>query len=171
MTEIVNLNPKQLAFCTAYLGGASGIQAAISAGYSQNGANVAASRLLQNVYVAQYLEAAKLRSAERAGVSRERVLAEYAKIAFADLRKAYDSKGKLKPIADLDDDTAGALAGIESEEQFDFLSGELKGTTKKIKVWDKRAALDSICKMEGYNTPEAIITHGKVETVVTFKRG
>lgn len=167
----VNLTPKQQAFCNHYLLTGNGLQSAIAAGYSENGASVAANRLLNNATVASWLRSQQLQVAANVGVTRERVLAEYAKIAFVDLRKAYGEDGQLKPIDELDDETAGALAGIESEEAFDYLTGALKGTTKKIKVWDKRAALDSICKMEGYNTPDAIITHGKVETVVTFKRG
>ena len=39
----------------------------------------------------------------------DRVLTEYAKLAFLDIRKAFDEDGNLKPIHELDDDTAAAI--------------------------------------------------------------
>ena len=48
-------------------------------------------------------------------VTADRVIAELAKLAFLDIRKAFDEEGKLKPIHEIDDDTAAAIAGLEVE--------------------------------------------------------
>ncbi len=91
-------------------------------------------------------------AANELNISRKRVLEEYKKIAFFDVRKIFSENGSMIPIQEIDDETAGAIAGVES---FDSMSdGELTGTTKKIKITDKRAALDSICRMMGYNAPD-----------------
>lgn len=99
-------------------------------------------------------------SAKRLNLTRERVLEEYAKIAFFDIRKILTVDGGLKPVSDMEDEEVGAVAGIESYDE-KSREGEVLGTVRKIKIWDKRAALDSICKVMGYNAPDKadITTH------------
>lgn len=179
------LNAKQHAFAIEYLKDANITQAAIRAGYSANSADVTGSRLLNHARVKAYIRSIQSKVAVISGVSRERVLKQYERLAFFDIRKFYDASGNLKSIVDLDDDTAAAITGLEIEQNAKYeedpddpmglaeMPKLIKSitSTKKLKLTDMKAALDSICKMEGYNTPEAVITHGKVETVVTFKRG
>lgn len=99
-------------------------------------------------------------SAKKLNLTRERILEEYAKIAFFDIRKILTVDGGLKPVSDMEDQDVGAVAGIESYDEKDR-EGEVLGTVRKIKIWDKRAALDSICKVMGYNAPD------KAELVIT----
>lgn len=98
-------------------------------------------------------EAAIVESAKKLNLTRERILEEYAKIAFFDIRKILTVDGGLKPVSDMEDVDVGAVAGIESYDEKDR-EGEVLGTVRKIKIWDKRAALDSICKVMGYNAPD-----------------
>ncbi len=93
---------------------------------------------------------------KRLGLEKENVLSELKKIAFFDIRKVYTVDGGLKNITDLDEESAGALAGVESYDEKLQGGEETIGTTSKVKVWDKRAALDSICKILGYNAPDKI---------------
>lgn len=44
------------------------------------------------------------------GITLERTLREIAKGAFHDPRKFFDDSGALKPVTELDDDTAAAIA-------------------------------------------------------------
>lgn len=68
---------------------------------------------------------------KRLGLDREAILLEYKKVAFFDIRKAFTEEGGLKPVNELDDETAGAIAGIES---FDVTQEDVVlGTTKKSK--------------------------------------
>lgn len=179
------MSTKQLMFCTEYLKDGNGTQAAIRAGYAENSAKEQASRLLTKDNVRNYIDTFKQQLPVTAVVTRERVLAEYAKIAFFDVRKFYDDQGNLKAVVDLDDETAAGIAGLEIEQTATFEDDpedpynlveaprliRQVTATKKIKFTDKKSALDSICRMEGYNLPEAAIVHGKIETVVTYKRG
>lgn len=102
---------------------------------------------------ARETEAAITESAKKLNLTRERVLEEYAKVAFMDIRKIFTVDGGLKPIQDIDEDAAGALAGIESYDEKSGDGEESLGTNRKVKVWDKVKALDSICRVLGYNAP------------------
>lgn len=77
-------------------------------------------------------------------VTQERVLKEYARIGFLDTRKLYDEDGQLKNIHDLDDDTAAAVVGIEVDE---IKAGQATtAKTKRVKLADKKGALDSMAR-------------------------
>lgn len=91
--------------------------------------------------------------AKKLNLSRERILEEYAKIGFADVRQILTVDGGMKQTCEWDEDTAGAIAGIESYDE-KSREGEVFGKVRKVKMWDKKAALDSICKVLGYNAPE-----------------
>lgn len=89
---------------------------------------------------------------KRLGLTQEAILTEYRKVAFFDIRKLHDEDGAIIAIKDLDNDTAGGIAGIEA---FDVeAGGQTVGTTKKIKLSDKVRALDSIRDMLGYAAPK-----------------
>ncbi len=47
-----------------------------------------------------------------AGITAERTKHEIARVAYADVRRIFDDEGRLKPIADIDDDTAAAITSI-----------------------------------------------------------
>ncbi len=88
---------------------------------------------------------------ERNIVTVEKVLKEYCKLAFFDPRNLFNENGQPKEITELDSDTAACIAGLDVAENYDF-NGEEKefiGYTKKYKLADKRAALDSIAKHLG----------------------
>lgn len=78
-------------------------------------------------------------------IETERVLREYARIAFADLRCLVDDNGHPIPLQDLDDDTAAALAGVELEVIGDA-EGPLKTTRHRYKIADKLKALEILAK-------------------------
>ncbi len=64
-------------------------------------------------------------------------------MAFADLRKAYNEDGTLKLPHELDDDTAAALAGLETTStNIGDVEDPATLATKKLKTWDKKGALE-----------------------------
>ena len=95
---------------------------------------------------------------KRLGLDQESILNEYKKLAFFDLRKVYSDTNTLIPVKDFDDDSAAAISSIEVLENFEWIDGEKKsaGNTTKLKLSDKRAALDSICRVLGYAKPTKI---------------
>lgn len=154
---MAEITPKQERFCNEYLIDLNGTQAAIRAGYSPKTANEQAVRLLAKVSVKNFLQIKQNQLANKTQITLEMVLEGYRRLAFYDARKFYDEEGNLKQITDLDDETAFALAGFEvMEEKGGNGEGQqvLLGYTKKIKMSDRKGALDSICKVLGYNAPD-----------------
>lgn len=148
---MAELSPKQLRFCEEYLVDLNATQAAIRAGYSKKTACEQGSRLLAKVKVQAAIRERKKELQEKTDITQERVLREYAKIAFFDPRKLFHDNGQPKDITVLDDDTAGALAGLDVLEEYEG-SGrdrEFVGYTKKYKIADKLRALDALGKHLG----------------------
>lgn len=110
-----------------------------------------ASLLMSNVKVQQRVAELKERIAGVGIASAERTLLEASRIALFDPRKLFREDGSPKPINELDDDTAGALAGLDVLEEFSG-SGDDRafvGYTKKYKVADKNSALEKLFKHHG----------------------
>lgn len=145
------LNEKQKRFCEEYLIDMNGTKAAIRAGYSPRTANEQAAQSLAKLSIQQYLQELRTKQAERTGITADRVLQEYARLAFSDIRKFYTAENALKDIHELDDDAAAALAGIEVTEETEFVDGQKVNTgwTKKIKTYDKTKALEALGKHLG----------------------
>lgn len=108
-------------------------------------------------------EAAIIEAAKKLNITRERVLEEYAKLAFFDIRKIFTVDGGLKSIKDFDDDSAAAIAGLESYDEKEPESGMILGTLRKLKISEKRAALDSLCRVLGYNAETSVKLKGDPE--------
>lgn len=144
------LTEKQKRFADEYLCDLNATAAYKRAGYIGKGktADVNASRMLANANVAAYVATEQAKLQEKTGITQERVLAEYAKIAFMDPRKFFTPEGNLIPIHELDDDTAAALAGMDVVENRGE-GGAVVDYTKKIKISDKKGALDSIARTLG----------------------
>lgn len=163
-------NPRHELFCREFVRlNGHGTKAAIAAGFAKAGAHVTASRLLKNPKIAARIEELEKQLHEKlekkTEITRERVLQEYAKLAFFDPRKLFDEDGNPKKITELDDDTAAAIAGLEVNSQLltDEALVEVEGedpenrdvlsVVRKYKIADKKAALDSIAKHLGMFAP------------------
>jgi len=94
--------------------------------------------------------------AKELGITRMSQLAELKKVGYMDPRKLYHDDGSPKEISQLDDETAGAIAGIETLEERDPFTKKVIGTTKKIKKENKLTALSEINRMMGWVTPNTV---------------
>lgn len=83
--------------------------------------------------------------------SAKRVLLEASRLATFDPRKLFREDGSPKPINELDDDTAAALAGLDVVEEWEGSGDDRQfvGYTKKYKVADKNSALEKLFKHHG----------------------
>lgn len=143
----MKLTPKQSRFVDEYLVDLNATQAAIRAGYSAKTAKSIGGQNLSKVDIAAEIQVRMKSREDRTEITQDRVLAEYAKLAFLDPRKFYDEQGGLIPIHKLDADTAAAVAGMDVAE---INVGETAiGQLKKIKISDKKGALDSIARHLG----------------------
>jgi phage terminase small subunit len=148
------LTEKQKRFCAEYLVDLNATAAYKRAGYAGQGntAEVNASKLLRTAKVCTEIAAQQKRLQEKTGITQERVLAEYAKLAFLDPRRFYDDGGALIPVHSLPADVAAALAGMEVTVARSGTDEDGKPEyedVKKIKFIDKKGALDSIARHLG----------------------
>lgn len=142
------LTAKQQRFVAEYLVDLNATQAAIRAGYSQNTAKVIGCENLTKPDIQKAIQEEREKLSKRTEITQERVLQEYARIAFFDPRKMFDDDGNPLPINELDDNTAAAIAGLEVVKEFDVDTG-VTSFTKKYKITNKLGALDSIAKHLG----------------------
>ncbi|MDR1947608.1 MAG: terminase small subunit [Desulfovibrio sp.] len=152
------LTHMQRLFVAEYLVDLNATQAAIRAGYSARTANEQAARLLANVSIQESLETAMKKRERKIEITAEKVLEQYARFAFADVRQLFQEDGRLKPMSEWPDDAAAAVAGIETME----LDGEVPGLVRKLKLVDKRASLADIGKHLGM-FKEQIEVNGKID--------
>jgi len=148
----MKLSIKQQRFCEEYTIDFNGTQAAIRAGYSKKTANEQASRLLANVNIQNFIKSLQEETSNRLNITKEMLIEEYAKIAFFDIREVFNVDGGLIDIKQLDSKSAGAIASIESLEEWgkdDAGDSIIIGTTKKVKVFDKIRALQDLGKHLG----------------------
>lgn len=140
------MTPKQQRFVDEYLIDLNATQAAIRAGYSAATAHSAGPRLLDNVGVAKAIALATAGRAIRTEITQDRVLAELARIGFADVRRLFTDSGTMITPSDLDDEIAPAVASVEVVER--RIRGEDDKVevehVRKIRLNDKLGALTQI---------------------------
>lgn len=146
------LTPKQTRFIEEYLLDLNATQAAIRAGYSLKTAYRIGATLVQKSSVKKAIQAGMAERSRRTEITADRVLQEYAKLAFLDPRRFYNDAGSLIPVHQLPDDVAAALAGMDvvTERAGKDAEGNAEfATVRKIKFADKKAALDSVARHLG----------------------
>ena len=150
------LTLKQTRFIEEYLVDLNATQAAIRAGYSKKTATVMGSENLRKPYIAAAIQEAQAKLGERTKVTQERVIAEYAKLAFLNPKAFFNEDGDLIAIHELPDDVAAAVAGMDVSE---IKEGAYPiGSLKKIKFADKNRALDSLGRHLGLFIDKTEIT-------------
>jgi phage terminase small subunit len=142
------LTKKQQVFVAEYLVDLNATRAAIAAGYSKHSAEITGCKLLRNAKVSEQISKKTAKRFEKLEITADRVLQEIAKLAFLDPRKFYDENGNLKPVTELDDETAACLASVEVFEEFAGRGDEREkiGQTKKVRFADKGMNLERLGK-------------------------
>jgi phage terminase small subunit len=141
------LTPRQRRFVEEYLIDLDARAAARRAGFSSGSQNYP-SRLMRNPAIARAIAQAMAERAQRTGITRERVLAEYARIAFVDLTHLadWDADGAvLLDAALISEDAAAAIAAIRELPSADDASGE--PPPLKVSVFDKMRALEALARL------------------------
>jgi phage terminase small subunit len=141
------LTPKQARFIEEYIVDLNATQAAIRAGYSVRSAKDIGCQNLAKLYIQEAIAEAIAERSQRTKITQDRVLEEYARLAFLDPRQFFDDEGNLKNIKDLADDSAAALSSIEI--CVIKIDNNVETTTAKIKFWDKSRNLNDLAKHLG----------------------
>jgi len=139
------MTPRQARFVEEYLIDLNATQAAVRAGYSPKSANSHGPRLLRRPKVKAALDRAMKARSERTRVTAGRILEELACLAFADLRDVADwgPEGVVaRPAGALSREAARAVAEVSD-------SGSGASRRVKVKLHDKKAALDALAKHLG----------------------
>lgn len=134
------LTPKQQRFIDEYLIDLNATQAAIRAGYSKNNADKIGSELLGKTRVRQAVEEKRKRLSIKTEITAEKILQEYAKIAFSNMADFVDwSNGQIViiPSQNLKHDQKACVSEVSE-------STSNQGTTIKFKLHDKIAALNKL---------------------------
>ena len=156
MVSETKLSPQQEKFALGVATGKSQAEAYRAAypkakAWKPDTVHQAASRLMADSKVLARVSEIRKRITNTGIASAERVLIEASRIALFDPRKLFREDGSPKPISELDDATAAALAGLDVHEEY-VGTGEDRvfvGYTKKYKVADKNAALEKLFKNHG----------------------
>lgn len=144
--KLKSLTPKQKAFVTEYLIDLNGTQAAIRAGYSVKTARQIGEQNLSKIDIQNAIQCGMRDREIRVELQADEVLRDLKRIVFFDPRKLFDDKGNLKPIGDLDDDTAMVLTVYKIKTEADGRQ------SVEIKWADKLKAIESAMRHLGlYN--------------------
>jgi phage terminase small subunit len=184
----MTLNRKQQRFVDEYLIDLNATQAAIRAGYSPKTAGQIGDENLKKPQIAEAIEKAVSERSARTGITADRVLAELAKIGFADIRKAikWYSQANVAAIDDPDSEALveeGALrfavqnqVELVSSDEIDDATaaaiaeiGQSSTGALKVKLHDKRAALVDIGKHLGMFKERVELT-GKDGNAIEFEQ-
>jgi phage terminase small subunit len=158
------LTEKQAKFVKTYLAngrnGAGAYETAYDTTMSSKNCSIEANKLLRNPKITPYveraeerLEAGMERAIETYGVSRERNVAELARMAYANVAD-YTRLVGAERVADLSQATRDQLAAIQEITVEDFTEG--RGEDKRdvrrvrIKLHDKKSAIAELNHMNGW---------------------
>ena len=148
------LTPKQEMFCREYLVDLNATQAAIRAGYSAKTAGSMAVKLVAKSSVSEKIQDLRAKRETKTDITIERVLAEYAKIAFTDLPGIVSFNGCSMSVADFDALSPEQRACIKkfkvrTEVKLALDGEKVPVDIVEVELHSKQAALDSIGKHLG----------------------
>lgn len=147
LKEALN-NPKHVKFCQEFVIDLDQCSAYKRAGYkvkSDAVARASASRLLTDVNIQAYIQYLRQQQQSRTGITADRVLEEYARIAFSQITDAlsFDEGGvTLKASRALKPDVVAAIESVSSQQSE-------QGVKFTLKMHNKIAALDALAKHLG----------------------
>lgn len=139
-------------------------RAAIEAGYNESGAGVIGYQLHQNESIRSLITRYEAEISEKYEITNDRILKEYARLGFSDIRHVvtWDADGvNLTPSDELTDDQAASIREVSFDiEKIDIESSteaaaKLTRGTFKLKLHDKKSALDALAKLRGMGASEA----------------
>jgi phage terminase small subunit len=167
------LTHKQEMFCREYIIDGNATRAAIAAGYSEKTAYSIGEENLKKPEIMQFIEKLRAPIIKKLDISAERILEEYAKMAFANLHDflGVNEDGTIQakeglPFADFTGVTKDQMAGLDGLEIIMLPPVEEDGPNPikvKMKLADKKGALDVLAKRAGL-LKEHIEHSGKIDT-------
>ncbi|MBW4890004.1 terminase small subunit [Mucilaginibacter sp. HMF5004] len=170
MAILESLSYKQQKFCEEYLLNFNAYRAALTAGYTDNTARKG--DLLHVPKIQAYLKEAMNRSAARAELTHDMLLRELMKVAFCNMGNYYDDHGDPKRMHQLTDDEKAAISYFQRADVTGE-DGHITGELFKIKLHNKMAAIDKLCRHTGFYKanwqPNVVIQPEETDEDVAFE--
>ena len=159
------LTEKQKIFCREYIydwNGTRAYKVAYPNTKSDLTARVEASKFLTKPNISEYIEFIQKDLEKLSGISRLQIANEYRKIAFSSISHLHNTWIERKEFETLTTDQKDCIQEIDTKvvKQKNYAlstDGNMVFDDVeyiKVKLYDKAKALDSLCKMLGYNEPE-----------------
>ena len=172
------LTEKEKIFCREYVYDWNATRAYQTAypNASKETAKVNGCRILTKANIQSEIERVQKDLEKIAGISRQKVLDEYMKLAFSSIAHLHNTWIERKEFESLTDNQKSCIAEISTQIRTVYeynpdaeKKEPLKVEFVKIKLYDKQKALDSISKMLGYNEPDKIKALQEIE--IKFGKG
>lgn len=157
------MTPKQQLFIREYLIDLNATQAAPRAGYGPSYARRTSFELLRKPAIAAAVKEGMAARARRTEIDTDRVMREYAKLAFADVRRlaTWGKDGvTLREHTEISEDDAAAIVELSR-------TGKSQGA--RIKIHDKRAALDALARHLGVFAKDEVPRGADIRTAATAR--
>jgi phage terminase small subunit len=144
------LTPKQAAFVREYMLDLNASKAAMRAGFSKKTACWIGQQLLAKPHVANAISDAQRKAADRAQVTQDDVVRELARVGFSNISN-YLTFGQdgvvLKASSDIPPEAMCAVSEVSETRTKD-------GGSVRFKMHNKISALDSLCRILGFNAAD-----------------
>jgi phage terminase small subunit len=150
-----DMTPKMRAVTIAYMEtGKNWMAYKRATGYTgpNETAGTMARRILKDKRCEVIIDAWRKITLDNLDVTPGKILAGLARIAFGDVRGFFnEADGTMKPITELPRTQADMIASFEVEELYEGSGKEraMIGYVKKVKITDRKSALDSLARTEG----------------------
>ena len=168
------ITARQARFIEEYVIDCDATNSAIRAGFSERTSDSIGHQLLGKPLIADAIAPARAKLARKADVTAERVIAEFAAIAFLNPADYYDEDGNLLPIREMPEAARRAITGIDVEEIFAGRGEERRqiGVLRKIRFAQKQPALDSLAKhlglfQDGAPPTSRTLTFGQINEIIS----
>lgn len=144
---------KERLFIDAYIANGGNATAAGEAiGWAKTTAQRWTAEILERPHVRAEIHRRRQELAQKFELTTENVIDELRKIVHSDVRRFINNDGSVKPVDQWDDDMGAAVSSLEVDEL--FAGGESGarvqvGFTKKLRFYDKNAAIDKAMKHLG----------------------
>lgn len=155
-------NPQHELFCLEYLKDLNATKAAERAKYSKKTARQQGSVLLSKPDISARLAELIGQKQAVAGTDAQSILNELSLIAHSDIEGLFDEKTlTMKTVSDIPQNLRRAIQSVEFVEEFEGTGRDKVqiGWTRKIKLWDKNKALESLGRYQKLFTDKVEITN------------